>query len=368
MKYLFILGRNPELSSAELFSYFEKEQNKVIAHVKEKNAILFDLEEPIEGNMIEALGGTIAIGKVLAEGNWINLVKKLEAQEIYYGTSNKLNYCVWDFSKDDLKEKISDYLKKRFRQEKLKATEKNLNGFMELQEGGRVRIAKGKIDEEYFVFNDCFGKIIEKSDYRVIEERDMTKPERREALAISPRLAKIMIHLSQVKEGETLLDPFCGIGVILSEALYQGIKVVGVDIDENAINGAIKNLGWANFNKENYKLLVGDSTETKIGKINVLVSEPDLGAVLKKASNKKSAMKTIFEFENLISKVINNFKNEINGRVVFTAPLIKTSQNARVSCDITKIIEKTRLKLIKGPIQEYRKESIVGREIFVLCK
>ena len=40
MEYLFVLGRNPELSIAEIFSYFEKENVKIISYFKRENSLL----------------------------------------------------------------------------------------------------------------------------------------------------------------------------------------------------------------------------------------------------------------------------------------------------------------------------------------
>ena len=98
---------------------------------------------------------------------------------------------------------ISVYLKKRFKAEKLKATEKRLTGKMQTQESGNLNIVSSKlINEQYFVFENYFGRIIQKCDYKAIEKRDMQKPVRRHELSISPRLAKIMINLSQIKENE----------------------------------------------------------------------------------------------------------------------------------------------------------------------
>lgn len=368
MKYLFILGRNPELSIAEIFSYFEKEKNRIINYEKDKYSLLLDLEEVVEAGITQSLGGTIAVGKVMAEGEFGEISKQLDTQEIYYGTSNKMNYCIWNFSHDNTYNKIAEYLKKRFREERLKAVEKNLNGFMELQEGGRVKISKSRTDEEYFVFGKTFGKIIEKTDYKKIEERDMTKPERREKLAISPRLAKIMINLSQVKEGETLTDPFCGVGVILTEALLQKIKVVGIDIDSDAINGAIQNLGWAHFKKEDYKLRVDNSRDCSIDETDVLVTEPDLGETLKKMVQENVAKKMLYKFELLMISVLNNLKNKVRGRIVFSSPYILLNTKKRVGCNIEKILYETGLKLVKGPLAEYRKDKVVSREIFVLQK
>src|SRR3989344_290351 len=220
MQYLFILGRNPELSIEEINSYFRKTGNKILSSSQNKNSILIETEKKIEKGTVNLLGGTISIGEVLCQANQ----ESLDKQEIYLGTKNKLNYVIWNFSKDNSYNKVSEYLKKRFKQEQLKATEKNLNGSLELQDGHHIRIVHGLVDEEYFVFNNYFGKIIEKCNYEEIEQRDMSKPVRRNALSISPRLAKMMINISEVKKGEKLLDPFCGIGTFLMEALMQNIR------------------------------------------------------------------------------------------------------------------------------------------------
>jgi len=361
MKYLFILGRNPELSIAEIFFYFKKNKIKTLGNWKKRNSLLVEIKDNLSEEIVNFLGGTISIGKVLCEIK----EKELEKEMIYSGTNNKLNYCIWNFSENENFEALSFYLKKRFKKEKLKATQKNLTGEINFQNGKRIKIAKGKIDEEYFVFENYFGKIFFKSDYKEIEKRDMDKPERREELAISPRLAKIMINLSGAKEN--LLDPFCGIGVILFEALLQKLKVVGIDKDKNAILNAGKNLLWGNFNKKDYKLINADSKKIKISEVDCIVTEPDLGLILKKAVNKKQAEKQLKKFENLIIFVLNNLKNKVKGKIVFTAPYIKLVNKKRIGCDINKISQETRLKIIER-FEEYRENQIVGREIFVLMK
>lgn len=370
MKYLFILGRNLELSIAEIKAFFEREKNEIFSYSLKDNAMLIELKFPLKNKVINKFGGIIAIGEILAFGDNKNIINEIDKKTIYFGEKNKINYVLWNFSSNV--GKIGEYLKLRFKKEKLKATSKNIGDKLILQSGKSVQnLSSHKlIDEEYFLFEEkdkfYFGRIIENSEYKDIEERDMNKPVRRSELSISPRLAKIIINLSKVKENELLVDCFCGIGVILQEALIQNIKVIGIDNDKNAVDGARQNLGWFNFPKENYKLINIDSRKVKIEKANVIVSEPDLGEILKKIPTKEEAEKILRNYENLMINVLNNLKNNVSGRIVFTSPLINISTK-RVSCDIEKIIDKTGLKLVKGfPISEFRKEQIVGRNIFVL--
>jgi len=361
MKYLFILGRNPKLSVLEIKSFIKRTSNEILDEELRENGLLLDLETPLDAGTIDFLGGALSIGIVL--GN----IKDIDKKEIYFGTRNNFNYIIWDFSEET--GEVSQYLKKRFRSEKFKATEKKLSGSIIDQEDNIIKKASSNlIDEEYFVFDKFFGRIIQKCNYKEIEKRDMQKPVRREDLSISPRLAKIMINLSEVKEGETLLDPFCGIGAILIEALEEEIKVIGIDNDGKAIEGASKNLKWFKFSKENYKLNKNDSSKVKIKSSEVLVSEPYFGTTLKKIPEKKKAEIMIKQFENLMISVLNNLKESISGKFVFTAPCIRIGRK-RIGCNFEDICEKTELKLEENfPIEEFRKNQIVGRNIVVLKK
>ena len=69
MKYLFILGRNVELSKLEIFSFLKKTQNPVKNFFLEKNALLVEVEKPLGEKTIDSLGGTISIGEIISEGN-----------------------------------------------------------------------------------------------------------------------------------------------------------------------------------------------------------------------------------------------------------------------------------------------------------
>ncbi len=347
IKYLFVLGRNIELSIAEILSYFERVDNKVKNYTKRDNAILIEVNKEIEKDAIEKLGGTLRIGELIKD-------------EICF-SKNKINYVIWDFS--DKVEEIEDYLKDKFKKEKIKAVKKPLTGSISSQEGKKYKIVGSKlIDEEFFVFEENFGRMIQRCDYDEIEKRDMKKPVRREELSISPRLAKVMINLSQVKKG-ILVDPFCGIGVVLFEALLQGIPVIGVDVDENALDGAKKNLEWGKF--KDYQIIKSDSRRVEIGNAEVIATEPDLGQILRKSPTEKEAENTLKNFDKLMMGVLNNLKRKVSGRIVFTAPYILT-RHGRKSCNIQDITKRTGLKLVEGPFPEYREKQVVGREIFVL--
>lgn len=365
MKYLFILGRNIELSVEEVRAFFRRNgfSFKEIGLID--NGFLVETNNTLAKDAIDQFGGVISIGEVLASGKAKEIFDELDKKMIYFGEENKVNYVLFNFNAEDLND-VSFYLKQKFKKDELKATRKNLTGNIKLQGGQFIpNVASKNIDEQYFIFENHFGRIIQKSDYEKIEERDMKKPVRRNELSISPRLAKILINLAEVKSGETLLDPFCGIGVILEEALLQNIQVVGIDRDKKAIVSAKENLKWFKFDEKNYRLINGDSLKIDIASADCIATEPELGGLLKENPSKEKAREITKDFENLIIHALQNLKRNVRGNIVFTAPLI-LSRKEKFSCNFNEIASKAGLKILVGPIHEFREDSIIGRDIVVM--
>lgn len=364
MKYLFILGRNPQLSAAEIFSYLMKEEVNFEVLGGENNILLIETKMDVK-KAINQLGGTIAIGKVLAEGDESQIISYINKTEIYTGEEIKFNYSLLDLS--DSGEEITEAIKQKFREERLKANFRN----------PELSPEKLKNLINYFVYKDNFGVLDEIYDTHEAEKRDMKKPVRREELTISLRLAKILVNLSQTRENQTLADPFCGIGTIMQEALIQGINVIGIDKDKKACKDAEINLSWLNKNykiKAKYKILNTDSRNSKLEKLDGVACEPALGEILKKAPRRDEAYDMIRNFENLMISVLNNLKKYLKsgGKIAFTSPFIWV-RGSRVKCNIGKILHKTGLKLgeipeTELPIIEERQGKIISREIYVLEK
>ena len=103
--------------------------------------------------------------------------------------------------------------------------------------------------------NSLVRVVVHQSDVYIAIERiklnkkhfEESKPHKRPFFypgSMSPKLARCMVNLSRVKEGQLLLDPFCGTGGILIEAGLIGCKVVGSDIYWKMKNGTSINLDY----------------------------------------------------------------------------------------------------------------------------
>ena len=107
-----------------------------------------------------------------------------------------------------------------------------------LQKGAEICILAGK-DGVYT------AKTIAVQDFEDSGRRDYQRPARDEKQGmIPPKVAQIMLNLSGAKTGESILDPFCGIGTIIQEGILLGYKMLGSDINKKAIKGSEQNLEW----------------------------------------------------------------------------------------------------------------------------
>lgn len=94
--------------------------------------------------------------------------------------------------------------------------------------------------------------------------------------SMNPKLARCMVNLSRIKEGELLLDPFCGTGGILIEAGLIGCKIVGSDIYWKMQNGTAINLDY--YGIEDYRTFHLDVRELKMyEKVASVVTDPPYG-------------------------------------------------------------------------------------------
>jgi len=369
MEYFFILGRNPQLSYAEIVSFLvgHRISYKVVSF--EQNFLILSTEEELKLD-IQRFGGVLKIGKA----NLIKNAKDLDKHiEDYFALERKFTYSVIGNEEDEKVEYVEDALKQKFKKEKLKAQVKHSSDVIKMQEGEDFEFIKA--DVEFFLYRfgikSFFGIVEQSYSYKEIKSRDMQKPVRREALAISPRLAKIVINLSQVEEGQFLADPFCGIGVIVQEAVLMGINCFGADIDLSAIEGARKNLNWLN---SKYKVTgearfhLGDSARFPSVRLDGVATEPALGEVVRKKLNNRESEQYVIMFEDLVIPVLSRMKQlkTRNAKVVLTMPFIRNT-----SVSVSRICQQTGLKVydlpgVTMPIKEFRERQFIGREIVIL--
>lgn len=93
-----------------------------------------------------------------------------------------------------------------------------------------VRLIEG---EQHYL-----GRRLAAIDRRAFEKRKVTERSFFFPISLHPRLARVLVNLSRVPDGGTLLDPFCGTGGILLEAGLVGARLVGGDVREDMVAGS----------------------------------------------------------------------------------------------------------------------------------
>ncbi len=355
-KYIFVLGRDPELSKSELYCYFNSKNIEFKIIDVTDVVIILELSSLKAKEVIKELGGIQKIVKVI-DG----------IDNLYFGKENKIRYAVSNYTGEDVSE-LKDNLRDYFKKEKLRATIKKSHFKVDY-----LMPSEAQNVLEVVVYNNYIGKTIAVFNPKEHKHRDLHRPEQRPLHTISIRLAKIMLNLSEVKKGETLLDPFCGIGTILQEAMLKGVNVVGIDNEKWCVEASKKNLDWIKneYNtKVSYKIINGSAKEINkyVKEVDCVVSEPYLGPFLKKIPTEKQAKDTLNILEPIYSKLIEGLGKTVKKKVVIIAPRFKTRSKKEYSIiNLEKKFRKAGFKF-EDPFIYTASKSKMLREIWVLSK
>lgn len=154
-------------------------------------------------------------------------------------------------------------------------------------------------------------------DIEAYGARDQVRPKRDSRVGmLPPKLAQIILNLANPRSGSLILDPFCGTGVILQEALLGGFKVIGTDIDIRMVSYAKENLDWLNAGRPELtgkaKVLQADALsydwEENIG---VVASEVFLGRPLSKFPDSDTLDKIIKEVSSTLEGFLKNLARRV---------------------------------------------------------
>ena len=238
MVYLSVLGRQPEISLAELQAIF--------SHVKQisSNLATFELSagssrtEP----SISRLGGSLKLA-VKLEQPPIQFLQNLPEGKITIGISDySKNASVKTAKTEALK--LKKILVRHERSVRIVENQSSaLSTATALHNGLSGKNAR-KI--EFIKYNNTWYKTIGIQDIDAYTKRDQARPARDAKVGmLPPKLAQILINLcGPLPQDSTILDPFCGTGVVLQEALLMGYHAYGTDLSERMVEYSKKNLIW----------------------------------------------------------------------------------------------------------------------------
>ena len=231
--YLAILGRQSDISLAELEAQFH--------HVKKLAPSLatFDADTPPD---INRLGGSLKLACKLSQSP-LKYLSGLPAGKITLGISN---YTPGASAKSSQLEalKLKKILVRHDRSVRVVESKSAVLSTATSLHNGLSGHNDRKV--ELIKLHNTWYRVIGVQDIDAYAHRDQARPARDAKVGmLPPKLAQVLINLcGPLTPGSTILDPFCGTGVLLQEALLMGYHPYGTDISDRMVEYSEKNLEW----------------------------------------------------------------------------------------------------------------------------
>lgn len=387
------MGHQPHLSLAELESLFG-----VDSIIEDNNlCAVIELEEVPN---IDQLGGTTKISKIIKteelRENLEDQLKKLILEfvseqkteklklglSIYSGTkSNKLNQK--DVQK--LLEEIRREVKKTNPDLNLRTVEPKSPTLNTAQIVHSGLLKTNGLSLDIIINSDqvILAQTLQVPNLRKYTLRDYGKPRPSGKNGmLPPKLAQIMINLSGAKPGDTVLDPFCGSGTVLQEALIQNINSVGTDLNPKIIEDAKENLNWLEKKFKTtakFEVKVADATSHQWSEeFDHIVCESYLGTPMTNVPTETKLEKIISECNAVAEDFLKNIHPQLknNSTLVYALPcwfiedkVIKLPVVENLSAlGYNKVKSKKVSDNLVYRRSGEQKSQIVGRDIYVLKK
>lgn len=400
---LCILGRQPELGLAELESLYG---SNAVQPIGESAALL---DKDTAEVAFAFLGGTVKFCKVLTEldsVNWQDVQKfllsavpqhakmlpdgKLRLGLSVYGLSVRPNQITGTGLE------IKKILRKDGRSVRVVPNkEAALNSAQVLHN----QLTSGLGWELVFVRHGSktiVAQTIAEQDIEAYAKRDHGRPKRDAKVGmLPPKLAQIIINLATAKSlapgcgpakplDEVILDPFCGTGVILQEAVLMGYKALGTDLEPRMIDFSRANLKWLGFFDKNWQVEAGDATDYKWPHFDIVATETYLGQPFSATPSPDKLKQVIQDVNTITTKFLKNLAEQTKPgfKACIAVPAWQVS-NSRLTAHDSRLFKHlpvldqltdmgyTRVSFVHADGKDliyHREGQIVGRELVVLTR
>lgn len=217
--------------------------------------------------------------------------------------------------------------------------------------------------------------------------RDQARP-RTDAFVgmLPPKLALMMINMSKNSTAHEdkeqplrLLDPFCGTGVILQEALLDGYEAYGSDLSEKMVDYSKTNLDWLQSKhprmKFDYIIEQGDATKHSwTGKIDAVVCESYLGQPFSAPPSPPKLREVRGNCNHIISSFLKNIHKQIPSGtpLVLAVPAWKDTSGHFTHLPLIHQLDelgysRRSLRHVRpDQLLYHRPEQVVGRELLLI--
>lgn len=363
------------------------------AHLCGANALVLSLEQELNvPEFLKTVGGTIKAGRIetslarIAEAT----DKSVEVLSKFLPESGKFSFGVSSYGHNGPVPKIVGMtIKNKFRDQGVSCrwvTSRETTLSSVVVEQNKLLSNSGR-ELVFLTANKktLVGVTLAVQPFKDLSQRDYGRPARDDHSGmLPPKLAQIMLNLAAVKKTDLVVDPFCGSGTILTEAMLMGYSnILGSDISAKAITDSEINIAWIakRYALKNFpKLEKADAKEIsvlyKANSIDAIVAEVYLGPQRGKLDLKN----VVKELTTLYNACLKDFYKVIKPgkRIVLALPIFRQGHDLNyLPLDLAsfKVInylpEDLQVKEGLTPRQSFiygRDNQTIFREIIVLEK
>lgn len=393
--HIAIIGRQPAIGIAELEKVFGSENIKPIS----SESVLVNTDE----FNIENFGSILKAGKIIFEAkqsNWNKTSQKII--QYYYDKFSKIDNKIslgisaysFDINEREV-QKTGIILKRKLKQKSVNlrlipnsepalSTATSHHNKLGLSDNKIELIVVRSFDGDVYIAESTGSQNI--TSYA---NRDQKRPKRDAYIGmLPPKLAQIMVNLAignnksfkDNSKNNIVLDPFCGTGVILQEALLMGHSAFGTDLSEKMVDYTRENLTWLGRQYKkipNWEVNQSDATIAKWKKpIRVVVSETYLGQPFSAPPSKEKLNEVKNNCNHIIKEFLKNISSQIESgtTICIAVPAWRDNDGNFTHLPfITKIesigYKRFRFKnVVDSDLIYFRPDQIVAREILILNK
>lgn len=210
--------------------------------------------------------------------------------------------------------------------------------------------------------------------------RDHGKPKRDAFVGmLPPKLAQIMLNLAltdPTKDSQAvILDPFCGTGTVLQEALLRDLSALGSDLSEKMVDYTEKNLDWLITTHKTKGKIAGisaaDATKHRwpnAKNITAVVCETYLGQPFSAPPSPAKLKEVVGNCNHIISQFLANIRPQLQPGtpLCIAVPSWRSKDGSLTHLPLIRKLADIGFELQRQPLIYSRPDQVVAREILVL--
>lgn len=391
--YIAILGRLSAISMAELEQIYGSSSTRWFSDT----SALVDASEL----SVERLGGTQKAGRVTIEtsGDWRRVSTQIV--NFYHDTWSSregkitLGISAYGFnvSPRDI-QKTGIILKSKLRESGVSLRLiPNADSALNTATSHHNKLGLSDNHVELLVVRSSNGKIVVAEsvgaqNITALAARDQARPYTDAFVGmLPPKLARIMLNLSGVtspsSHAPVILDPFCGTGVILQEALLDGYSVHGSDLSDKMIDYTTKNLDWLkqHFRTDGTVISVvqGDAMTHQWSDpkhIDAVVSETYLGQPFSAPPRPEKLVEVRGNCNHIIGAFLSNIAPQLapGTMLVLAVPAWRGKDGSFTHLPLARDLSRTGFQFVelthatRDQLLYYRENQVVARELLLLVR